>query len=485
MAATTDEPAAAEAVTAPATKTTEGAKVIDPASMDDAEGSITFCTGKDTTGNATEVVKHFNKANGPGMTAKLVEFPASADEQRNQFIQRQQAKSGDCDVFDSDVIWTAEFASQKWLYDMTPYLEPEEGGLHRCADRDGDLRGQALGRPGDHRRGVHLLRHRPRSTRSRRPGRSSTPAAKQEGGIVFQGAPYEGLTCDWLEIAFAAGGSVVSEDGTKATINSPENVAATKLMADGVKNGTAPKAVTTYMEPESLAAWQTGKYAMMRNWPYAYAISQGDDSPKIKGNFDVAPFPSFEGGGKAGILGGHNLVVSAFSKNPGGALKFIDYYASPEYQEVLASEFSLAPVLSETYESAKVKKAFPFAADLKQAVTQAKARPVSPVYPQISQAIYKNVNAALSGGMSPEEAHEAGSVRHREGARDLLELWPRLPPSRQARRTSGAPGKDSRSAAWRSSWCPRRWRSSPSSRPTPSSTPSGCRCTSTACASPD
>jgi multiple sugar transport system substrate-binding protein len=41
---------------------------------------------------------------------------------------------------------------------------------------------------------------------------------------------------------------------------------------------------------------------------------------------------------------------------------------------------------------------------LRDGVTNARARPVSPVYPQISQAIYKNVNAALSGSMSPEDA---------------------------------------------------------------------------------
>jgi multiple sugar transport system substrate-binding protein len=51
-----------------------------------------------------------------------------------------------------------------------------------------------------------------------------------------------------------------------------------------------------------------------------------------------------------------------------------------------------------------VKKAMPFAAELKQSVEQARSRPVSPVYTQISQAIYKNVNAALAGQMSPEEA---------------------------------------------------------------------------------
>jgi ABC-type glycerol-3-phosphate transport system substrate-binding protein len=39
-----------------------------------------------------------------------------------------------------------------------------------------------------------------------------------------------------------------------------------------------------------------------------------------------------------------------------------------------------------------------------QAVTQAKARPVSPVYPEISESIDKNVNAALSGQVSPADA---------------------------------------------------------------------------------
>src|SRR5215213_1948473 len=101
---------------------TKGAKKIDPASMDSAKGNVTYCTGKDTSGDLKEGVKEFTKAN-PGLTAKLLEFPESADEQRNQFIQRQRAKSADCDLFESDVIWTAEFASQKWLTDMTPYIE--------------------------------------------------------------------------------------------------------------------------------------------------------------------------------------------------------------------------------------------------------------------------------------------------------------------------------------------------------------------------
>ena len=64
--------------------------------------------------------------------------------------------------------------------------------------------------------------------------------------------------------------------------------------------------------------------------------------------------------------------------------------------------------MSAAYDDPKLKKALPFSAELKQAIEQAKARPVSPVYPQISEAIYKNVNAALSGEVSPEEALKTG-----------------------------------------------------------------------------
>jgi multiple sugar transport system substrate-binding protein len=173
-------------------------------------------------------------------------------------------------------------------------------------------------------------------------------------------------------------------------------------MVGVVKNGGAPKAVTTYMEPESLTAFQTGDYAFMRNWPYAYALNQ--KAERVKGKFSVAPLPAYQGGGKAGVLGGANAVISAYTENPGGALQLVDYISGPEHQRLIASKFSLAPTVSATYDDPAVRKALPFAAELKQAVSQAKARPVSPVYPQISQAIYKNVNAALAGQMTPEEA---------------------------------------------------------------------------------
>ena len=90
-------------------------------------------------------------------------------------------------------------------------------------------------------------------------------------------------------------------------------------MADAVKNGAAPKAVATYMEPESLAAWQTGKPAFMRNWPYAYALSQDDAEAQGQVRRRAAARRS-RAPARRGILGGGNSVISRYSKNPGGAL---------------------------------------------------------------------------------------------------------------------------------------------------------------------
>jgi multiple sugar transport system substrate-binding protein len=226
--------------------------------------------------------------------------------------------------------------------------------------------------------------------------------AGQNDGIVYQGAPYEGLTCDFLELAYAAGGEVLSEDGKTAVIDSSENVAALQFMVDGVKNGIAANGVTTYMEEESRRYFESGKATFMRNWPYAFAL--GEKAPKVKGKFAVAPFPEWEGGGTAAILGGHNLVISVYSKNPGAALKLVDFVTSQEMQVLQFRDYSLAPVLTAAYDDPGVRKKYEFADALRDSVSQAKSRPVSPVYPQISQAIYKNVNEALAGRTSPEDA---------------------------------------------------------------------------------
>ena len=274
----------------------EGAKVIDPNSLNNPpKGTIKYCQGKDTTGSAKALIKDFNaKYGAQGYKATLTEFPASADQQRTQFIQRQQAKSDDCDVFSSDVIWTAEFASQKWLYDLTPYVNAQKSKYIAAPLETVHYADKYWGVP--ETSDAAFIYYRTDK------GGGAPPAtwqevyskAKAQGGLVYQGAPYEGLTCDYLELAFAAGGTVLNDGGTKSTINSPQNIKALQLMVDGIKDGSAPKAVTTYMEPETDQAWTSGKYGYMRNWTYAYAADNKSPS-KVAGQVQGRPAAELRG----------------------------------------------------------------------------------------------------------------------------------------------------------------------------------------------
>ena len=377
-----------------------GAKTLAASAMDNPpKGTITYCTGKDTTGAAHYIVAQFNaKYGAQGYKAQLVEFPASADQQRAQFIQRQQAHSSSCDVFSSDVIWTAEFSSQKWLYDLTPYVTANASKFIHAPLDTVHYGGKYWGVP---QTSDAAFIYYKKGEAAPSTWQQVYADAKKTGGIVYQGAPYEGLTCDYLELAFAAGGQVLSADGKKSAINSPQNLKALELMVSGIKDGSAPQSVTTYMEPETDQAFTTGKYGYMRNWTYAYAA---DSTGALKGKIQAAPLPTFAGAGKASVLGGHNSVISVYSKDPGLALKFADFFASPAMQKAQILKFSLAAVIPSVYKDPDVLKAVPYAPQLLQALSQAHARPVSPVYPQISQAIYTNVNDALAGRVSPQAA---------------------------------------------------------------------------------
>lgn len=372
------------------------AKTIDPSQAQNAKGTVTWCIGKDTTGAFSQVVALFNRAN-PGLTAKLVELPTSADQQRTQLVQREQAKSPECDVLGMDVIWTAEFAAQNWLYDVTPAIQARNGAFIQSTLDTAKINGKYWAVPFNTNAG--FLYYGSKVKAPPKTWQQAYQMAKADGGIGYQGSRYEGLTVNFLEVLYSAGGSVLSPDGKRATIDSPQARQVLSFMRQGIQSGAAPKAVLTYMEEESRNAFQSGKVALLRNWPYMYSLAK-----KAKVKFGVEPLPSWQGGGAASVLGGYNLGISTYSKNPGGALAFVNFATGPAAQKTFFVKSSLPAVLTETYRDPGVKAKVPFATELLKAVQQGKPRPVSPVYPQISEAIYKNVYSALQGRMSAAAA---------------------------------------------------------------------------------
>src|SRR5690606_27915849 len=104
-------------------------------------------------------------------------------------------------------------------------------------------------------------------------------------------------------------GQSVEPDGT-ISINNEQAAKAIDMAASWI--GTiSPEGNLAYMEEESRGVWQLGNAVFHRNWPYAYSLGNGADSP-IAGKFDVAPLPAGEGADarSAATLGGWNVAVS-------------------------------------------------------------------------------------------------------------------------------------------------------------------------------
>src|ERR1700753_3042502 len=77
-----------------------------------------------------------------------------------------------------------------------------------------------------------------------------------------------------------------------------------------------PPGVLNYQEEECRNDFQVGRAAFQRNWPYVWALANGDQSA-VKGQVGVAYLPEGEGpnASHAACLGGWQLMLSAYSKH--------------------------------------------------------------------------------------------------------------------------------------------------------------------------
>jgi len=375
------------------------AQTLQPSDAKDASGSVTWCIGKDTSGAFKTAVDDFNQQN-PKLEAKLLELPESADIQREQQIQRLRAESSECDVLGMDVIWTAEYAASGWLYDLTPAVEAHEGEFIPSILDTVEYEGKKWALPFNTNAGFLFYRTdevpQPPTT-----WEDVYKEAKENNGLVYQGERYEGLTVDFLELLYSAGGTVLSDDGETVEIDSPETREALEFLGNGIEEGAVTKAVTTYEEESSRRAFEAGNATFMRNWPYAYALGKESN---IADDFEVAKFPGYGGNEGAGVIGGYNLGISAFSDNPDGSLAFAEFLTTQPVQKEMFIKATLPAVTTAVYEDAEVKKEIPFTDELLKAVEQAQARPVSPVYTEISEAIFNNVFEVLNGRQSADAA---------------------------------------------------------------------------------
>lgn len=382
------------------------AKRVDVGWLRTARGHVDYCTDASSPAR-TEAVDRFNREfKGRGLEAEIQRLPRGSREQREKFLHRSLS----CDVYDSDVVWMAEWAARGRVYNMRPYIEQVERRGRTFIPstlKTAEFASSYWGVPHTTNAGFLYYRKDVVSRPERATWQAVYRSAKANGGIFYQGAPPEPLTVNFLEIAFAAGGRVLSRDGSRSVIDSQENLDALRFMVDGIGNGAAPADVLNQDEDATEASFRNGA-TFMRNWP--------DKFNKLAGTpikYAVAPLPIFDGAGVAGVLGGADLVIDAGARNPRGALALIDFLIRPQQQKDGLIRHSEPAVLAQTYSDPDVKDRrgpVPFADELFRAIRQGRPRPLSPVYYKISDAISKHVHDALSRRVSPEQALEQANA---------------------------------------------------------------------------
>ncbi|MGW1682283.1 ABC transporter substrate-binding protein [Saccharopolyspora sp. NPDC002376] len=365
---------------------------LDPASANGASGDVTICGIRDN-GTYTKLTDSFNAKN-TGVTAHYHELGQDTDATRTQAIQRLEGGSRGCDIYLMDVTWVSEWAAQGWVQDHSRLVEQHRTELIPSTLETARYDNRYWAVPLYTNAGLLFYRQDrvpPPTTWSQVYANAATDPQHK---VEMQAKRYEGLTVNFLEMLYSAGGSVIDEDGN-VTVDSPQTRAVLRMMTSGLDSKAVDRASLTYEEDASRRAYESGNAGYLRQWPSAFTqIKETGSGPGTA----VAPLPAFDEHSKpAAVLGGWNLAVAAKADNPAGAVALIDYAASAEFQKTMVLEHSQAPVHAATYDDPQVRAELPFITQLKQSVLSAKPRPKSPVYAQLSRAIYRNVYQVVSG----------------------------------------------------------------------------------------
>jgi trehalose/maltose transport system substrate-binding protein len=357
-------------------------------------------------------------ASRSGHKVKIVSTPNSATERLALYQQLLAAGAGDIDVFQIDVVWPGLLGQH--FVDFGQRAQGQASQHFPPMIQSATIDGKIVAMPWFADAGLlyyrnDLLQKYNRPVPQTWEELTDTARVIQDGerqagnnsftGFVWQGRAYEGLTTVALEWVSSYGGGTIVDEKGEITVNNPNAVQALRTAAGWVGK-ISPAGVLNYTEEEARGVFQAGNAAFMRNWPYAWALGQGD-SP-IKNKIGVAPLPKGGNDGRhAGTLGGQLLAVSKYSKNADAAADLVMYLTGVDEQRRRAIVGSFNPTIAALFKDPEIQKAAPFIGELLDVFTNAVARPAAVTgqsYNKVSTEFFNSTHQVLSGRRQPEQA---------------------------------------------------------------------------------
>ncbi|KOV85048.1 hypothetical protein ADL03_12070 [Nocardia sp. NRRL S-836] len=375
------------------------------------KGKLVVLSGRDQSdGQRRALINQWN-AEHPEHPAEIVELSTEADGQRSEMVARAKEKSENADVYNLDVMWTAEFAQSGYL---RPLSGVDTSGFLKQPLESCRYQNVLWALPFNTDAGLlfyrkDLVQEAPLelediTTTATRTLRAAQDARLQ-AGYTGQFADYEGMTVNALELIWAEKGNVVDENG-KVVIDNDRTRRALRWLADGLK-GDKPivlQDARVENEPLSTQAFRDGKVVFMRNWPLAHRVltgNQAESEGRPRLDFTVAQLPG------PSVLGGQNLAISSKSSKPRAAQALIEFLTGPRSQQLLFERGGLAATRGIVYQDSRIATEHPYARTLLKAIENARLRPITPYYSRFSDEFRGVVQYAIDhDGALPSDAEE-------------------------------------------------------------------------------
>ena len=245
-------------------------------------------------------------------------------------------------------------------------------------------------------------------------------AAALDGGetaaIAMRAAPGQGFNMFVFPmIARAYGGYFFADypDDLTPAIDSPENLEALELYAT-LLNDYGPPGVGNFNFNEVAAAAQAGQVAMIVDGTSIVSQVVDPEASAFAEEFVLALPP---GGpeGRSPAIAVHGLGVPAGAADAEASFRFVEWATSAETLTKIAlanayPDFTRASVADDPDVRAKyaaIQEDFLALRVEALELASGSYRPLIPTWPEIGAAVGENVNSAVNGLLSPEEALEA------------------------------------------------------------------------------
>ena len=322
-----------------------------------------------------------------GISVRLIPGSESAPRRLAQEMSLLKQASSAIDVFQVDTIWPGVVAD--YMLDLKDVVQQNASDELPQVVENASVGGRLIAAPFYVDYGMlyyrtdlldkYRISHPPRtweeleadSTRIQKGERAS--GHSDFWGYVWQGAEYEGLTCNALEWQSSLGGGNLLLPEHLVNVDNAAAIGAFSRAARWV--GTiSPPGVVAYIEEDSRNIWQSGRAAFMRNWSYVYPLAM--KSRGVGNRFSVGLMPA-GGDPHSSVLGGWYLGISKNAPHRSDAIAFIKYMTGREVQTRRAVEGGFLPTLASLYHDPAVLKANPFLTSISDIPNRVIRRPAS------------------------------------------------------------------------------------------------------------